>query len=172
MIMTFPDANEYAPFYSTYISKVSDQFPIEEILRKQAEKYTNLLNQVPESKHEFRYAPGKWSLKEVLGHINDTERIMSYRALRVGRGDQTPLPGFDQDSYIPGTDFNQLSLNDLKNEFQVIRQSTLILLQHMPDEALIHFGTASGYPVTTRALFYIIAGHLNHHQGILEERYI
>lgn len=170
--MSFPADNEYAPFYETYVGKVPKEIPIAEILRQQAEEYISFLDRIPLEKHGYRYAPEKWTVKEVLGHINDTERIMSYRALRVGRGDQTPLPGFNQDEYIPTADSNQLSLHQLKNEFQAIRQSTMVLLQNMPGEALTRFGTASGYPVTTRALFYIIAGHLIHHRGILEERYL
>lgn len=165
-----PQAHEYNPYYDKYVSKVPEG-EVLALLQSQSEETLALLRQVPESRAGFRYAPGKWSIKEVVGHMCDTERIMAYRALRVGRGDTKPLPGFEQDDYIQTGNFERRTLADLVNEFQLIRQTTLALFRNFDEEALLRMGTASDSPISTRALVYIVAGHERHHAQILKEKY-
>jgi hypothetical protein len=126
---------------------------------------------VPESRGGFRYAPGKWSVKEVVLHLADTERIMAYRALRIARGDATPLPGFDENAYVPLSGADAQSLDALLGEWADVRRATLSLFRHLPVEAWTRRGTASRFPVTVRALAGIIAGHERQHLVTLEERY-
>jgi DinB superfamily len=119
----------------------------------------------------FRYAPGKWSIKEVVGHLSDSERVFGYRAMRIGRGDQTALPGFEQEDYVKNGNFGEQSLADLVSEFGLVRAATLALLRSFNAEAWGRRGIASDNPVTVRALAFIIAGHELHHREILKERY-
>ena len=168
--MQRPNADEYNPFYETYVSKVPDG-DVLEVLARGAERAAALFGGLTEEQGLHRYAPGKWSVKEVLGHITDTERVMSYRALCVGRGDQTPLPAFDENAYIENWDFDRVSTADLLADFRSVREETIRLLRGFDDETARRRGTASGKPITVRALAYIIAGHEMHHRLILEERY-
>jgi hypothetical protein len=126
---------------------------------------------VPETRGAHRYGPGKWSVKEVVLHLSDTERIMAYRALRVARGDRTPLPGFDETQYTPQSGADAQPLAALVTEWSEVRQATITLFRHLPPEAWSRRGTASGQPVSVRALAWIIAGHERHHLATLEERY-
>ena len=119
-----------------------------------------------------RYASGKWSIKEVVGHMCDTERIMAYRALRIARGDQTPLPGFEQDDYVRAAGFDSISMSDLTEEFRLIREATLPLLRGFDEQALERRGTANKVSISVLALAYIIAGHERHHVSILRSRYL
>ncbi len=165
-----PGADEYDPYYGKYISLVPEGDLIK-ILSAQIDETTKLLSTVAEAKAGFRYAPGKWSIKEVVGHLSDTERIFSYRALRIGRGDTTPLPGFEQDDYVRGANFDALLFTDLVNEFRAVRQATITLLKSFDEEALRRRGVASEKPISVRALAYNIAGHELHHAGMLRTRY-
>lgn len=166
-----PEANEYAPYYGKYVELVPAG-DIAAILKTQGEQTLALLRTLTEAQGDHAYAPGKWTIKELLGHINDGERIFAYRLLRIGRGDKTPLPGFEQDDYITGTNFNARSLASLIDEFAAIRQATLHLCQHFTDAEWQRSGTASENTVTARALAYIVAGHELHHVGILKARYL
>lgn len=166
-----PGTDEYDPYYGKYISLVPDGDLIK-ILSAQIDETSHLLNAVTESKAGFRYAPGKWSIKEVVGHLSDAERIFSYRALRIGRGDTTPLPGFEQEDYVKGTNFDVRLLTDLVNEFRAVRQATITLLKSFDEEALRRRGVASDKPISVRALAYCIAGHELHHLAILRARYL
>ncbi|WP_368042546.1 DinB family protein [Ectobacillus sp. JY-23] len=143
-----------------------------EILKKQQEDTHRLVENVSKAQEEYRYAVGKWSLKEALGHIADTERVMSYRLLVVARGDQMPLPSFDEDAYIANADFHRLELHHVLAELSAVRQCTCSLLTCLPDHAWKRTGTVLEYPTTVRAIAYIIAGHALHHQNIIQERYI
>jgi hypothetical protein len=125
-----------------------------------------------EEQGNSRYEPGKWSIKELVGHINDAERIFGYRALRIARGDQTPLPGFEQDDFIAGANFDACTLADLTTEFELIRRSNLAMFKQLGDEAWVRRGTASDNTISVRALAYIIAGHEVHHLNILRSRYL
>lgn len=165
-----PESDEYAPYYETYVSKVPAG-DLLQLLRQQIEVTCAMLTNVPESEANSSYAPGKWTIKEVAGHIVDTERIMAYRLLRVSRGDSTPLPGFEQDDYVRGGNFQSRTLASLVEEFRLARISTLALLNGLDGETLMRRGAADGKPVSARALAYIIAGHERHHVGILQERY-
>jgi len=165
-----PGSDEYAPYYGTYISKVPNQ-DLFQLLKEQIEETCRLLSKVPESASDATYAPGKWTIKEVAGHMVDTERIMAYRLLRVARGDATPLPGFEQDDYVRGAGFQARTLASLVEEFRFARAATLALLGGLDEAALARRGVADGKTVSARALAYIIAGHERHHVGILQQRY-
>jgi len=166
-----PDATEHAPYYAKYIDKVPDG-DLVAILERQRKETGALLKSIPETKGGHRYAPGKWSIKEVVGHVNDAERVFAYRAMRIARGDATPLASFDQDPYVAAGRFDARPLTDLAAEFDAIRSATIALLKSIDAEAIGRRGTASGKEVSARALAYIIAGHERHHMDILKERYL
>lgn len=166
-----PGADEYVPYYGKYIAKVPDG-DLCRILTDQLAGTLALIRSLPEARGSDRYAPGKWSIKEVFGHVCDSERIFSYRALRIARGDATPLPGFEQDDYVPTGAFDRRTLADLGEELAAVRQATLHLFRHLDSTALARRGTASGNPITPRALAYVIAGHERHHVDVLQEKYL
>jgi len=171
MSRTKPEAGEYVPYYDRYISLVPAG-DILEVLRGEGEKALALWRSVPESEAGFRYAPDKWSLRQVAGHVIDAERIFSYRALTFARNDQTPLPGFDENPYVENAAFDDVPFADLAAEFEHVRHATLLLFQHLAPEAWTRRGTASNNPVSVRALAYLIAGHELHHRAILRDRYL
>jgi len=166
-----PAENEYSPYYADYIARVPDG-DLCATLAVQLTDTRALIHAIPEARGAYRYAPGKWSIKEVLGHVIDTERIMSYRALRIARGDTTPLSGYEQDDYVPTGGFDRRTLQDLTDEFAAVREATLHLFRHLDPAALARRGTASDKPVSVRALAYIIAGHERHHVAILTANYL
>ena len=166
-----PAAEEYGSGYAGYVARVPEGVDILDLLARQRADTLERFCVVPEARGAHRYAPGKWSVKEVVVHLSDTERIMAYRALRVARGDATPLPGFDENSYAPQSGADAQPLAALVTELAEVRQATLSLFRHLPPEAWTRRGTASGHPVSGRALSWIIAGHQRHHLGTLEERY-
>jgi hypothetical protein len=165
-----PQTGEYNPYYDRYISLVKADDVVAQLERQVPATVT--LFQSASAKADFRYAPGKWTVKEMVGHVNDTERIMTYRALRIARGDQTPLAGFEQDDYIRDGNFGQRTLADLIEEFADVRKATVHLFRHVDAEIAARRGTANGDAVSVRALAYIIAGHELHHRQILEEKYL
>src|ERR1044071_1498417 len=166
-----PEASEYAPYYERYISLVPDADLVETLERQGAETLA-LLRGLSEEKGAHRYEPGKWSVKQLVGHVNDGERIFSYRALAFARGDGQALPGMEQDEWMAGVDFAARTLSDLIDEFESVRAATLHLLRHLSPEAWARRGIASDNEVTVRALAYIIAGHVAHHVRVLRERYL
>lgn len=168
--MKRPEPSEYAEFYATYISKVPGT-DVLGVLESQRLQMQRLFKGRSERDGSFSYAPGKWTVKEVLGHITDTERIFTYRALRIARGDQTPLPGFEQDDFVKNGAFNERTLVDLAEEFVLVRSASFALFRSFPDSAWPRRGVASQKEVTVRALAFITAGHQIHHRLILEERY-
>ena len=170
-LISRPAEDEYAPYYGRYISRVPDG-DLCSMLASQLGDTLALIGAIPEPRGTHRYAEGKWSIKEVMGHLIDTERIMSYRALRFARADETPLPGFEQNDYVPPGGFDRRTLRDLSEEFAVVRQATIHLFRHLDPAALTRRGTASGNPVSVRALAYIIAGHESHHVAILKDKYL
>ena len=170
-VISRPGTDEYAPYYGTYIGKVPDG-DLRAYFSSQLAETLALLRSIPEARGRHRYAPDKWSIKGVMGHLVDSERIFSYRALRIGRGDETPLPGFEQNDYVPTGNFDARTLSDLADEFAAVRQATIHLFAHLDETALERRGTASGKPVSVRALGYIIAGHERHHVGIIQTRYL
>ena len=163
-----PSESEYAPFYAGYVARVGDD--VMQRLKLQADSLEPL-RALGESDADRSYEPGKWTVKEVVGHINDTERIFAYRLLRIARGDTTPLPGFDQASYVSNADFGRHQLGTLVDNFRATRTATLLLMDELDTDAWTRSGTASGFPVTARAIAYIIAGHFSHHASLLRDKY-
>jgi DinB family protein len=165
-----PAANDAAPFYQGYIAEVKGENVIEQ-LADQLEEVEELFGSLDDPAAAARYAPGKWSVKEVLGHLTDAERIFSYRLLRIARGDGTPLPGFDENAYVPAGRFDTRPLRSLLADFRGVRESTRALIQGLPLECWANQGEASGTPISARALAYIMVGHVAHHLGVLRDRY-
>jgi uncharacterized damage-inducible protein DinB len=168
--MNRPEVTEYADYYANYIAKVPGS-DVLSVLESQRLQMLQLFAGRSERDGSFRYASGKWSVKEVLGHITDTERIFTYRALRIARGDQTPLPGFEQDDFVKNGAFGKRTLASLAEEFGLVRSASVALLRSLPEEAWSRRGVASQKEVTVRALAFMTAGHQMHHRIILEERY-
>jgi hypothetical protein len=166
-----PQAGEYAPYYDRYISLV-DSNDIVAAFEDQRRQTLLLLCGRSEADGDIRYAPDKWTLKEVLGHLNDTERIMSYRALRIARGDQTPIEGYEQDDYVRNGPFARLPLADLIDDYIAVRRATISLFRNLDEAAWSRRGVANKNEITVRALAYVIAGHELHHRRILEEKYL
>lgn len=171
MTQNRPQASEYAPYYEKYVAKVPDG-EIEETLEAQLREMKLLLGSVSEKGADFRYAKGKWSVKEVLGHISDTERIFAYRMLRIARGDQTPLAGFEQDDYVKMGNFPALALAELLEEFTAVRRASIVLLRWFDAAAWLRRGVANQKEISVRALAFILAGHERHHRQVLQERYL
>lgn len=163
--------NEYSSFYHTYVSKVPEGDLITQFKQQTAETLT-LYKSISEEQWNSAYAPGKWTIKELLVHLLDSERVFSYRALRIARGDQTPLMGFEQDDYIPTSEANQRTVEDLLEEYQNLRASTISLIKSFNPTMMARTGTASGATISVRALCAIMAGHEIHHRQIIEERYL
>ena len=166
-----PEPSEYAPYFGRYISLVGGN-DVMAALDSQPRETVALLSALPEEQGNYRYAPDKWSIKEVLGHIIDTERIFSYRALRFARGDRTPLPSFEQDDYVRTANFADCALARLIEEFVCVRHSTTFLFRQLSADAWMRRGIASGNEVSVRAAAYIIAGHELHHRRVLQEKYL
>jgi hypothetical protein len=172
LILSRPDASEYPPYAAAYVNLVVGD-DILGILSAQLEEITALLKPVDDRRaSEFAYAPGKWTVKQILGHMIDTERIFGYRALCVARNDATPLPGFEQDDYVASGSFNERTLSGLIDEFRVVRQSTISLFQNLPQQAWLRHGLANKYNVTVRGVAFLAAGHGWHHTKILREKYL
>jgi hypothetical protein len=167
-----PQPGEYNPAFAGYVSKAQSVADPVNKLGEQRDELLSLFRPLGADKQLYRYAPGKWSVKEVLGHIIDTERIFAYRALRVARADQTPLPSFEQDDYVAASEVEGCDWIELLDEFEHVRESSILLLRHLPEASWLRTGTASGAPITVRALAYIMVGHVEHHLEILRQRYM
>lgn len=163
-------ASEYPEFFEHYLNLVNDDLIIE--LENQLKTYVKFVESIPEEKHLFKYAPGKWTIKEVVGHNTDTERVKLNAAFRIARGDKAPIPGFDEDAYVAITNFNARSMENLLEEFVLVRKGAIVLYKSLTDEDLKRVGTASGKPTSVRALFGFLVGHITHHENILKERYL
>ncbi|HTE00472.1 MAG TPA: DinB family protein [Mucilaginibacter sp.] len=169
-MITKPQPEEYNPYYVTYIAKVPDGDVIE-LLKQLKESSYELFSKLSNEQANHAYAEGKWTLKEALGHMIDTERVFAFRAFCFSR-EYSELPGFDQEVYINNSNFNDRSIQDLASEFRVTRESNLYLFRSLTEEQLNRKGIASGNPATVRALVYMVAGHELHHLGIIKERYL
>jgi len=165
-----PAPSEYAPFYHGYVASVPEG-DVVALLREGGRTLLDAVAAVPEARGGFRYAEGKWSIREVIGHLIDAERIFTYRALRVARGDTTPLPAFDENEYVKTAGSDTRTLSNLAREFNAVRESSVQLFESLPDEAWGRVGVASGKDISARALAYITVGHAMHHLRILRERY-
>lgn len=164
--------NEFAPFYANYINKAMFFKDIVAGLKTQEEEIVSFLKNIPLEKQDFRYAEGKWTIKDVLLHIIDVERIFSYRALRISRNDSTPIPGFEENDYVSFANANSRSFESLIEEYISVRKATISLFSSFTEEQYMRIGVASNNAVSVRALGYIILGHEKHHILVVEERYL
>jgi len=163
-------SDEFPAFYATYIDTVFGD--VMQVLNEQITSFPAFLDAIPAGRSEYAYAEGKWTIKEVVGHILDTERIMAYRALRFARNDTKALPGFEQEDFVLNARFNEQSLASLAEEFVLLRKSNVALFNTFNETELNRRGLASDRLISVRAFLYIIAGHLNHHRNIIKERYL
>jgi hypothetical protein len=166
-----PEADEYDDWFAGYVARIKDDESVLDVLDEQVGQVAGRLGRLAEDRGDYRYAAGKWSVKEVVGHLSDTERVFAYRALRIGRGDATALSGFDDQSYVPEMGSDERSLPEILEEWETVRRATLTLLHGFPVAAWRRLGSASDAPISVRALAYIIAGHTRHHMETLVERY-
>jgi len=164
-----PGTDEYASYYERYIALVPGNGW--DTLVAQTKTFPAYLRNIPDHLADYKYAEGKWTVKQVAGHIIDTERIMAYRALRIARNDATELPGFDENSYAENARMDKRTLDDLAGEFEIVRKASMLTFQYLEDDEWRRKGIASGNPVSVRALLYIITGHLQHHLAVYGERY-
>ena len=167
-----PQADEYAPALGEYIASIGDDEDVLAVLGQQLDEILVRLRAVPSSRGDFRYAPGKWSLKDVIGHLADTERVFAYRALSIARSDPAALPSFDDQAWVAEVGSEHRTLLDMVEEWGQVRRASLALFRHLPAAAWSRRGTASNRPVSVRALAYIIAGHTRHHLEVVEARYL
>jgi hypothetical protein len=170
LVIARPQSGEYAPYYERYISLIEDN-DILATLDRQRREMVLLLSGLSEEQGDFRYAPEKWSAKQVLGHVCDTERVFAYRALRISRGDATPMEGFEQDDYVKNGPFARHVISEVIEDYIAVRRATISLLRSLEEAAWSRRGVANKNEVTVRALAYTIAGHEAHHRRILEEKY-
>lgn len=170
--ITPPTPEEYADFYAGYVQYASARENVLNALSKQIEEIKLALGNLTDRQALFRDAPKEWSIKEVIGHINDVERVFSYRLLCISRNDKTSLPGMEQDGYVREAGYDDYSLGDLLSEFEHLRRANIIAINNIPEKAADRRGTASGFPVSARALIYLMVGHVDHHMESLQEKYL
>jgi hypothetical protein len=166
-----PKLDEHIPYYSTYIDRVPDG-DIVDTLTRQTPETIAFLRAIPDAKADYRYAPEKWSIKEIIGHLADGERVFQYRAFRFSRADDTPVPGFDENLYVANAPFSRLRMSDLIDDLEHLRQSTIHMFASMDEEAFTRRGVANEAGVSVRAIAYIMAGHETHHIQVMKERYL
>jgi uncharacterized damage-inducible protein DinB len=171
MTQNRPKTGDYPSFYGKYIALVPEG-ELLQILETQLRDWQRLLGDLSEEQSDFRYEPGKWSIKEMLGHVSDSERIFAYRLLRIARGDQTPMAGFEQDDYVRTANSSARKRSDLLEEFTAVRRATVALVSSMDDTAWVRRGVANQREISATAMALVIAGHERHHQLILQERYL
>lgn len=165
-----PVEGEFASHFERYISQVPEN-DIIPVLRAQTDELTNLVRQIPEERGGFRYGPDKWTIREVLGHLADTERVMSYRTTCLARGEQNELPGFDENEYVRTANFDAWTLADLAAQFENLRRANVSVLEHLDPDAWKRKGIVNHNPITVPAIVWVMAGHVRHHVKILRERY-
>jgi hypothetical protein len=170
MTIPRPTAHDYGPFYANYVARLLDTDILAE-LAAQIDVAAALLDPLDDIAARYRYAPGKWSIKQLTGHLIDTERLFVYRATSIARGDPTELPGMDQDAWLAGADFDRLPIGDLRDEFVHLRRATVLFFRNLRPEDLARRGLADQKPLSVLALPYIIAGHSGHHLEVLASRY-
>jgi DinB superfamily len=169
--MNRPSQAEYAPYYQDYVDQVSES-DIMQVMRSQLDDLDVLLSRVPAEKETYAYAEGKWTIREIVGHLIDGERVFGYRALCIARGEKQNLPGFDQDDYMATAPYNAIELEDLLSEMRLVRLSNIAMFRSLNEEAWERVGTANSNDVTVRAIAFVMAGHLRHHMTVLRERYL
>jgi hypothetical protein len=166
-----PEAGEFAAFYDGYVARVADLIDAPQALLTQGAAAATLFAGLGDEGASYRYQPDKWSIKELLGHLCDAERIFAYRLLRIARGDATPLPGFDENDYVRAAGSDARSIADLVEEWRSVRQATVTLVAGLADDVAARRGTMNGNPITAGAMVYIIVGHVDHHLNVLRTRY-
>jgi len=167
-----PEKDEYADFYSDYVQRAIARGDIRAALSTQLEELHAALDPLTDAQALYRFGPSEWSIKEVVSHLIDGERVFSYRLLRISRGDQTPLPGFDQEPYVRESGADSIPLPDLLQEFEYLRRANLLAIRNMRTDSTLRRGTASDAVVSARALIYIMVGHVEHHLASLHEKYL
>lgn len=167
--MNRPQPNEYPIWAETYIKLVEDD--VMEILERQVSEFPDFINSLIE-KADYAYAPGKWTIKQLIGHMIDTERILVYRLTCFARGEKTPLPGFEEDDYVKNAHFQDRSLLSFSEEFTLLRKSNLYLFKSLKDEELNQIGNASNRDISVRTLLFVVAGHVTHHVQVIKDRYL
>lgn len=172
MKLTAPTPEEFAPFYADYIQRAHEQVDVLGVLPMQIDALNSMLGKLTDEQACFRFGLEEWSIKEVIGHLNDVERVFSYRLLRVSRNDKTPIPGFEQDDYVREAGFDQCNIKDLLEEFELLRRANILMINNMSEEATKRIGTASSNPVSARALIYMLVGHVDHHIASFQENYL
>lgn len=165
-------SDEFASYFSTYINQVSEEYTLIEELEISVHRLIKFVQNIPLDKFDYRYAEGKWTIKDILQHLIDAERIFTYRALRFARNDKTALAGFEENDYVEEANANNRSIQELLTELAVVRQSTLSLFKSFSENELLRKGTANNNPMSVRAVGFVIIGHQNHHQRVFEERYL
>jgi hypothetical protein len=165
-----PGESEFASYYGKYIALITEP-EVLEILEAQPAEFRRLAAAVPASRETFRYAPGKWSMREVVGHVGDAERVFGYRAFSISRGERQPLPGFDENEYVAASGYDRRPLAELVGEFASLREANRAMLVRLERRELERVGVANGLAISVRALAFIMAGHVRHHLGILRSRY-
>ena len=165
-----PDSTEYAPFYAGYIELVPEDDVLSAI-ETQSSETQKVLSSIDEARASYRYAEGKWSVKEMFGHITDGERVFGYRALCISRGEEQPLPGFDEKEYTANANYDAWKIGDLAEQYALVRRANIVMFRNLPPDAWTRRGIASNNPVTVRALAYMMVGHERHHLRVLRERY-
>lgn len=166
-----PTPNDYAPFHASYVDLVPEDDVLGAI-EQQSSETQKIVSSLDETKAAFRYAEGKWSVKQLLGHIIDAERVIGYRLLAIARGEQAPLPGFDENLYVENAAFDAWKLGDLAEHYAMVRRGTIVLLRNLPKEAWSRRGIANKAEVSVLGLAYVIVGHERHHMKVLRERYL
>jgi hypothetical protein len=172
MKLTAPTSEEFSPYYSDYIQRAEARGDLTAALASQAYELNSLLGKLTDKQACFKFGPAEWSIKELVGHLNDVERVFSYRLLRVSRNDKTPIPGFEQDDYVREAGFDSHDLKNLLMEFELLRGANIIAINNMSEEATKRIGTASNNPISARALIYMLVGHVDHHIASLQENYL
>lgn len=167
-----PVPDEFAPFYTDYVQRATARGDMLAALSSQPNEMKSLLGSLSDSHARFRTGPGEWSIKEIVSHLIDGERVFSYRLLRISRKDKTPLPGFEQEDYVRESGADELLLSDLLDEFEHLRRANMLAIRNMKEEAVLETGTASGATVSARALIYFLVGHVEHHMESLKEKYL
>ena len=165
-------SNEFASYYGNYIAQVSDEYTLIEELEISLHRFIKFVQDIPMDKFDYRYAEGKWTIKDIIQHIIDAERVFAYRALRFARNDKTELPGFEENDYVDEANGTKRSIMELLTELSAVRHATILLFKSFSQEQLVRIGRASENPMSVRAAGFVIIGHQNHHQKVFEERYL
>ena len=169
---TPPTTEEYAPFYSDYIERAKAKGDVIAALPKQLDDIKSALGNLSDKQARFRNGPEEWSIKEIVSHLIDTERVFSYRLLRISRNDKTPLPGFEQGDFVREAGADELAFDDLLNEFEYLRRANMLAIKNISEEAAARVGSASGVAVSAKALIFMLVGHVEHHMESMKEKYL